>query len=288
MPPAEAPPPGGRHRFHVTAECLQEATVQLTGEQARQISRVLRLRAGDAIGVFDGGEREYQVTLEVVTAEAVAGRITAQCRPQTESPCRLWIAVPLLKSDKLEWVVQKSVELGVAGILLTRTRRTIVQTGEERAANRLERYRRIAREATEQCGRLAVPPVEGPVPWPEAVERSRSFPLALIAHGGAPVPLRDAPAGHLGVRSAVLFTGPEGGFAPEEVAAAESAGVQPVSLGARILRAETAALAGIVWLLAVLEEALVTPCPGARGLAAPARRGDTPAGTGLGTGRPET
>jgi 16S rRNA (uracil1498-N3)-methyltransferase len=236
---------------------------------------VLRLRCGDVIGVFDGSEREYHVALEVVTTEAVEGRIVADCFPRTESPCRLWIAVPLLKADKLEWVVQKSVELGVAGILLTRTRRTIVQPGEERAAGRLERYRRIAVEATEQCGRLVVPPVEGPVTWSDALARATLFPLALLAHERATAPLRAVTSRRQGAHSAILFTGPEGGFAAEEVAAAESAGIRAFSLGARIYRAETAALAGTVLLLAILEEQLLTPDRGASSPRAPGLPGDS-------------
>lgn len=237
--------------------------MRLSGEQARQIHRVLRLRPGDAIRVFDGSDREYQVTLETVTAESVAGHITAEHFPQTEPLCRLLLAVPLLKADKLEWVIQKGVELGVSGIVLTRTRRAVVQAGEERTLLRRDRYQRIACEAAEQSGRLKIPTLEGPLSWSEAMQWATSCALRLIAHPRSPLPLhRVVPAGS-GAASAILFVGPEGGFTPEEISAAEGAGIQRVTLGARTLRAETAAVAGTAVLMALLEGAPATPAPGA-------------------------
>jgi 16S rRNA (uracil1498-N3)-methyltransferase len=248
MAQPEAPRASG-HRFYIHRDAVQDGVVCITGPQARQICRVLRLRAGDTIRIFHGTAVEYQVRLREVTAGAVRGEITGMCEPTTECACRLWLAVPLLKSEKLEWVIQKSVELGACGVILTQTRRTVVTCEEDRSAGRLERYRRIAVEATEQCGRLEIPPIEGPVPWAQALGRAGSVEKALLADGEARVPLRSVSAAFPPFQSGILYTGPEGGFAPEELAAAAEAGVTAVSLGPRTLRAETAAIAAIALLL---------------------------------------
>jgi 16S rRNA (uracil1498-N3)-methyltransferase len=241
------------HRFYVAAEALQGDSVCITGVQAHQICRVLRLRPGDAIRVFHGTATEYLVTLERVEAEAVHGRIRDQWEPATEATCRLWLAVPLLKSEKLEWVIQKSVELGACGILLMRTRRTVVSADDVRTAARRERYRRIAVEATEQCGRLHVPVIEGPDTWTEALARATAAEAAFIAHEGARTPLQAAITPSPRLRSGILYTGPEGGFTDEEIREAEGAGILPISLGPRILRAETAPVVGLALLLSVIE-----------------------------------
>jgi 16S rRNA (uracil1498-N3)-methyltransferase len=242
------------HRFYVAAEALQQEGICLHGAQARQIHRVLRLRVGDRIRVFDGTDAEYVVVLEGIESDEVRGRIVAMCRPATESPCRLWVAVPLLKAEKLEWVVQKSVELGACGILLTVTRRTVVRPGPGAETERLKRYHRIAVEATEQCGRLQVPRIEGPLLWRSALARGSTVDLALVAHEGALQPLRAVTRRSPGFRSAIFYTGPEGGLTPEEITEAEEAGVLPISLGSRILRAETAVLAGVAILTELVEQ----------------------------------
>src|SRR5437868_1635166 len=113
------------HRFCVDPVVVQGDEVRIVGRQAHQICRVLRLRPGDSIRVFHDGAAEYRVTLESVQPHEARGRITDQWRPTTEPVCRLWLAVPLLKAEKIEGVIQKAVELGVCGILLTRTQRTI-------------------------------------------------------------------------------------------------------------------------------------------------------------------
>jgi 16S rRNA (uracil1498-N3)-methyltransferase len=210
------------------------------------------------------------VTLTVVEEARVEGRVTERRQPETEPRAAVWLAVALLKGEKLEWVVQKGTELGTAGFLFLRTERAVVQAGEERWSARRERYARIAREAAEQCGRVRVPPVEGPLPFADALARAAEFDHRLLAHEGSFVPLKEAlgipPPGPLpevergrarsaaSPRSAILFVGPEGGFTPAEVGAAGGAGVRVVSLGARVLRAETAALALATRVLAALEE----------------------------------
>jgi 16S rRNA (uracil1498-N3)-methyltransferase len=243
-----------RHRFFVAAEVLCEEHVCLGGAVAEQIRRVLRLRAGEEIGLFCGDGWEHRVALVAIGEGRLEGRIVERWQPETEPRAAVWLAVAALKGEKLEWVIQKGTELGLAGILLLQTERTIVTAGAERWEGRRERYRRIAVEAAEQCGRARVPAIDGPIRLTEAVSRAAAFDCTLLAHEESRLPLARAWTGAGPGRSALLFIGPEGGFAPDEVAAAQTAGILAVSLGPRVLRAETAALAAVTLALAVLEE----------------------------------
>lgn len=239
------------HRFHVAAESLTRETIELPAPVAAQVRRVLRLRVGTEIGLFCGDGWEHRATLTAVEESRVVARVVERWQPESEPRANVWLAAALLKGEKLEWVVQKGTELGVAAFLFMQTERTVVQAGAERFGARRERYARIACEAAEQSGRVRVPRIEGPLPFPAALARAGEFDRALIAHERSTVPLRRA----LAIRppSVLLFVGPEGGFTDAEVTAAEAAGVTAVSLGTRILRAETAALALTTLVLAALE-----------------------------------
>jgi 16S rRNA (uracil1498-N3)-methyltransferase len=243
-----------RHRFFVAAELLCGERVRVEGPVAEQVRRVLRLRAGEEIGLFCGDGWEHRVRLLAVGDGWLEGEGVERWRPETEPRAAVWLAVAVLKGEKLEWVIQKGTELGLAGILLLQTAHTIVTAGAERWEGRRERYRRIAVEAAEQCGRARVPAIEGPVRFAEALGRAAAFDRALLTHEESCLPLARACAGAGPGGSALLFVGPEGGFAPDEVAAAEAARVPAVSLGPRVLRAETAALAIVTLALAAFDE----------------------------------
>jgi 16S rRNA (uracil1498-N3)-methyltransferase len=243
-----------RHRFFVAAEVLRAERVRVDGPVAEQVRRVLRLRVGEEIGLFCGDGWEHRVTLVAVGERHLEGEVVERWRPETEPRAAVWLAVAALKGEKLEWVIQKGTELGLAGILLLQTARTIVTAGAERWEGRRERYRRIAVEAAEQCGRARIPAVDGPVRFADALARAAMFDRALLTHEESRLPLARAWAGSCSGGSALLFVGPEGGFTPEEVAAAEAAGIPAVSLGPRVLRAETAALATVTLALAVLDD----------------------------------
>jgi 16S rRNA (uracil1498-N3)-methyltransferase len=243
-----------RHRFFVAAEVVREERVRVDGPVAEQVRRVLRLRAGEEIGLFCGDGWEHRVTLVVVGERQLEGEVVERWQPETEPRATVWLAVAALKGEKLEWVIQKGTELGLAGILLLQTARTIVTAGAERWEGRRERYRRIAVEAAEQCGRSRVPAIDGPVHFAEGLGRAATFDRALLTHEESRLPLSRAWAGSCPGGSTLLFVGPEGGFDPAEVAAAESAGIPAVSLGPRVLRAETAALVTVTLAVAMLGE----------------------------------
>jgi 16S rRNA (uracil1498-N3)-methyltransferase len=245
------------HRFYI-APPLRGGDVALPERVARQVVRVLRMRPGDPLVLFDGTGGEWEAELATADSRDAAARLVRHRTPEVEPALRLTLCQSLLKADKLEWVLQKGTELGVARFVLMVSQR-VVAAERERAASRrhsdapagkLDRWQRIVVEAAEQSGRTQVPAIEPPLPlravlagsepgvlcWEE--ERERTFLDAL----------RGAAAGGR-VR---VFVGPEGGFAPAEAAAARAAGLTLASLGPRTLRSETAAVAAAALALLAL------------------------------------
>jgi len=241
------------HRFFVSPECLRDGRVSLTGSLGRQLSRVLRLRPSDHIVLLDDSGWAYEVELDRVTRGLATGHIVGAWEPRTEPPARLVLYQALPKGRKFDWILQKGTELGVSTFVPLVTERCVRARGKRDEGHKLARWRRIVAEAAEQSGRAHLPRVLQVTPFAEACEAPPSDALALMASvGDEAVPLSEAlrsleGAPHL--REVRLYVGPEGGFAPREVALAREAGIVLVSLGPRILRTETA---GLVALSAVL------------------------------------
>jgi 16S rRNA (uracil1498-N3)-methyltransferase len=229
-------------RLYVPAERLAGARVVLVDDDHQHVARVLRARAGDRLTLFDGvgGEVDAEVThvgkrdTELALGARRAGVATA-------APFAITLLVAVPRGERLDLVVQKTTELGVARVVPVLTDRSVARPEPARRA----RWEKIAREAARQCGRADVPRVDAPVALATAVadpelpvarfalweaERGRSLRARLAA----------APPG-----PAALLIGPEGGFPATEVAAAEAAGFVPVSLGPRVLRVETAAIVAV-------------------------------------------
>jgi 16S rRNA (uracil1498-N3)-methyltransferase len=218
-------------RFLVDASDGEE--VVFSPEQTHQLRNVLRLRAGDQVKVFDG-VTDWDVLVQL-TSHATA-RVVHRCPQRPEARTQLIAYPALLRREKFETVLQKLTELGVQTIVPMLTARCVVR--DER---RLERWRAIVREATEQCGRGRVPSIGPLVPFDAAVSQSSEHGVALMAYEEERTQtVRDALAERPG--SVSLLIGPEGGFSPDEAHRAGAAGVRLVTLGPRVLRAETAAL----------------------------------------------
>lgn len=244
------------HRFFVDRP-LTGGEVTLPRVAARQVAAVLRLRPGTPVVLFDGTGGEWSAQLLKVDARAAIAQLLAYQHPDREPAVALTLCQSLLKGEKFEWVLQKGTELGVTRFVPVLTQRVVV-TGHQHqlATTRRERWRKIVVEAAEQCGRTLVPPVAEPRTLAEAVagpgpsilcwegERERSFAAAWRGAVG------DECARATGVR---VVIGPEGGFDPQEVAAAVHTGAATASLGRRILRSETAALAACT--IALIAEA---------------------------------
>jgi 16S rRNA (uracil1498-N3)-methyltransferase len=244
------------HRFCCPDAAPDGDRVRITGPVAAQIRRVLRLGPGDQVILFGADEWEYTVQLESVQPDAALGRVVARAAPRAEPRCELTLAMALLKGEKLEWVLQKGTELGVARFVLMQTERTITAPDERRIAGRRERYARIVRESTEQCGRVRPPCIEGVQPFSHALAEI-SPAAAFILHTEAVDRLSDllrrSETPDYLKTSLTLFVGPEGGFSQEEIALAASRGVAQASLGSRVLRAETAALAAVTLAMDALD-----------------------------------
>ena len=210
-------------RFAITPEAVAEGRVTFDAPQSRHLARALRLRPGDTIIASDGTGRDYTVRLDVVGAR-VTGIVLGEATGAAESPLAITLVQGVPKGDKME---------------------AIVRAAAERAA----RWQRVAREAAKQCRRPVVPLVATPAPLAACLETARDSDLALCLWEGEAPPLAAAlPAGPL--RRAALLIGPEGGLDAEEVESARRAGWQVASLGARLLRTETAGPAVIAILQA--------------------------------------
>jgi 16S rRNA (uracil1498-N3)-methyltransferase len=241
------------HRFFVDFPLAGqvERTLELPAPVAHQVARVLRLRPGATIALLDGSGMAYPVHLIGSDGGRVSGRVGAGEPVASEPTVAITLYVAPLKGDHFSYTLQKATEVGAAAFVPVITARTVVG---EASDSKLERWRRIVREAAEQSGRGRVPTVAAPVPF--------SIACATAAAGRAFIPWESerirslsATVRSLGPVAALgLFIGPEGGFAADEIAVAEAAGIAPVTLGRRILRAETAAVVATTLALAALGE----------------------------------
>jgi len=228
-------------RFHVE-EVAPGARVELPEWSAHHAREVLRLRAGDTVRLFDGRGAEYEATLDRVTRREVHARILSAVTPRPESPLRVVLALSPLKGDRMELVVQKATELGVAAIRPVILVRTDAAARPALKGTRQERWDKVAAGAAEQCGRAVVPEVHPTVTLDQLMAEPFEGRRLLLLETGATRPLG---AGDAVPRQVLLLVGPAGGFDPLEVERLQASGFEAVSLGPRILRSETAAVAAV-------------------------------------------
>jgi 16S rRNA (uracil1498-N3)-methyltransferase len=230
-------------RLFVPLARLTPPRQSLSAEDQGYLVRVRRLRAGDPFEVFDGKGGRYPAIVDAGLQTATLGPRQPDTAPAALS-LELWQGMP--KSDKLELVIQKATELGVARLVPLVTRHAVGRLDPERLPKRLERWNRIAAEAARQSGRSDVPDILPPSGFDAFLTRASGAPAALVYEGEAEGSLwafLSSRAAHASPGTiVVLAVGPEGGFAPEEVDAARRAGIPLLSLGERILRTETAAI----------------------------------------------
>jgi len=234
-------------RFFVSPGAFQGARVVLQGDVAHQISAVLRMRAGDTIVLLDDSGWEFEVRLAQVGRTEASGEILQRRPARAEPRVRLTLFQSLLKRDNLEWVLQKCTEIGVAAFVPVVSQRTIVSRPQDVSDSKIRRWRRIVTEAAEQSRRGRLPVVHPVARFEQAVAGVGEFDLSLLPweeepDAGLRAALAVAKGETGGPVSVALFVGPEGGFAEDEVALAMAHGALPVTLGPRILRAETAAV----------------------------------------------
>lgn len=234
------------HRFFVEANAVAGDRATLGGDQAKQIADVLRLAAGDHVVLVRDGE-EMEVRLETVGRSSVAGVVVSRRPSSAEPRIRLTLALPLLRGDHSEEVIEAVTQLGVSRIVPFTSERSVVR---ELSAAKLARWGRIARESAETARRGRVPVIERRVPWAELFAELDP-PVVVAWEGEKERSLKEAIPGRTLVASVVI--GPEGGLSEEEVEIAGRAGATTVRLGARNLRSETAAIAAVAQVFALAE-----------------------------------
>jgi 16S rRNA (uracil1498-N3)-methyltransferase len=229
-----------RPRFHVPA-AAPGARVALPEHTAHHAREVLRLRAGANVLVFDGNGAQFAATLEVVSRRKVTAQLGPRVEARAESPLRLVLALSPLRGDRMELVIQKATELGVTEIWPVVTARTDEAARPALKGTRAKRWERVVSGATEQCGRATVPHVEPTTTLEGLIERPFEGTRAVLLEtsGHAPLATLERP------EALLALVGPAGSFEPAEVAQLRDAGFAPVSLGPRVLRSETAAIAAV-------------------------------------------
>ncbi|MBS0382580.1 MAG: 16S rRNA (uracil(1498)-N(3))-methyltransferase [Proteobacteria bacterium] len=236
-------------RFHLDAPLTPDARVQLPAQAAAHALRVLRLQPGDAITLFNGDGNEYRARLVATHGRGASAQVESCVKVETESALRITLAQALARGEKMDWIVQKAIELGVAAIVPIVTERSEVKLDDQRAAKRLDHWRAVVSAACEQAGRAVVPSIEAPQPLAQWLATpATDGALRLMLHPGDGTRLRALES----VANAVtLAVGPEGGFGERDLAALREAGFRNLVLGPRILRTETAGLAAIAVLQAL-------------------------------------
>jgi len=233
-------------RFFVDGIYRVGDAVELGAGDARKVRLVLRMSDGDGVEILDSAGRLFAAAVRF-DGRTTCAVLEHELAAPTPTRLRVTLAQAVPKGQKMDFVIEKATELGVAAIVAFTAARTVGGA----SSGRVDRWRRVARTAAQQCGRGDVPPVEGPIAFEALLARAGTFGVALAPWELADrIPMRDRiPALIANARTALVVVGPEGGFAHDEARALEAAGAQLISLGSRILRTETAGLVAVAALL---------------------------------------
>lgn len=235
------------HRCLVTTEELLADAITLGRDAARHLQTVLRVRPGDRVTLFDGQGRTRCAAVAAAEKHGLTLTAGAPVHEHPRLPCSVTLFACVSKGNRMDWTVEKAVELGVSRIVPVISDRTIVRLDADEGAAKVSRWSRVAEEAARQCGAAWLPEISTPVPFKACLLLvTKTAPVFVAALMPAARPLRDALAAHATPPLlAGWFVGPEGDFTPAELDALLAAGAIPVSLGQQVLRAETACLYGL-------------------------------------------
>ncbi len=230
-------------RFLVENLNAQDGVCTITGPEARHMTRVLRMEAGDRFVLMDGKGRRFLASIESVMRQGVRVAILNPLPEPSPSPVTITLCQALLKSGPMEYLIQKTSELGVDHILPFSSLRTITILKRERLSNRMRRWREIAKSSAKQSGRVVPAQIDAPTSFREltAKWKEEKEMKAILWEGGGATDLKGLLRGSSQAGKFIGMVGPEGGFTGEEIELAADAGFIPVTLGNRILRSETAA-----------------------------------------------
>ncbi len=245
-------------QFFVPKGHVRDGHAYITGGDVNHICNVLRMRIGEELQVvMEEDSYVYRCKVASMSSEEVICDVTEIIENSAELPARIYLFQGLPKSDKMELIIQKAVELGVYEIVPMQTKNAVVKLDEKKAGAKVTRWNAIAEAAAKQAKRSLIPTVHSVVSMKEAVQMARELDVKLIAYELADADGMDktrallseiAPGDSVGV-----LIGPEGGFTETEVESCRIAGVEPITLGRRILRTETAGMTVLAWLGYILE-----------------------------------
>lgn len=232
-------------RFYADAASLTGDRIEIDGALAHRLATVLRMHAGDEVILFDGSGEDIRVRLDGVSDRRVGAGVIERAAGPREPRVRLHLYQSITKGDRFEWLLEKSTEIGVARVVPLVAARSVVKTPA--GGNRADRWRRIAVEAAEQCGRSAVPEIGPPQPFDDALRGAPGILLLPYEEAGDAAPsIHDVLNRRIddvfALAEVSVFIGPEGGYDGAEIERADEAGAELVTLGDRVLRSETAGL----------------------------------------------
>jgi 16S rRNA (uracil1498-N3)-methyltransferase len=230
-------------RFYCPSPLLFGATLELPPEAAHHANRVLRLRVNDPVQVFDGVGNALDATISEISGKRVVLGKLKRCVPELNPSLHIVLAQAMCSSEKMDWVVQKATELGAVEVQPVQTQRSVAKLSSERAEKRTEHWRSVTIAACEQCGRNRLPQVHAPQELSAWLAQMRDVTSAkfILQPEGATTLHQQARL----QEKIILLIGPEGGFSADEIIMAHQVGFVSILLGPRVLRTETAALAGI-------------------------------------------
>lgn len=229
-------------RFYLPNPEIENGRLRIIGPEVRHIRRVLRLKEGDELIIFDGHEKEYKGIIIDQEAHSLWVRVEEIFSVRKESPLEVILAQSLLKGEKMDYLIQKATELGVKKIVPFFSSRSIPLLDKSKRLNRLHRWQRIAIEASKQCGRGKIPEVIPLLDFSEMLQSASPDSLRLILWEKEKRRLKNLLKELERGKEIFFVVGPEGGFSEEEIEESKKEGFIPINLGERILRAETASL----------------------------------------------
>lgn len=244
------------YQFFAEPSAFSGEYIVITGPDVNHMKKVLRMQAGERVDVINKADsRKYHCEIQKVQEERIVCVKLSEEEADTELPAKIYLFQGLPKSDKMELIIQKAVELGCFEIIPVACRRCIVKLDEKKQESRIKRWQDISEAAAKQSKRRMIPKVCRVTRFEEALSRAGGMDLKIIPYeqaDGMEETKRIISSASKGQEIAV-FIGPEGGFEETEIEAAKKAGVIPVTLGRRILRTETAGLTALSWLMYSLE-----------------------------------
>ena len=241
--------------FFVAPDAITSPTIRITGDLLHHLRDSLRLHPGDSLTLNDGCGTRYRVEVTHVTSLAIDSCIIDQHTEPAHRTSPIVLGQALIKGDKMDWVIQKATELGVASIVPIHSTHSVIKPNPERLEHQRSRWNRIARDAAQQSERWTIPTIEDPVDLAEICRQYASAPLkGMLTERSSGPSLATIPLPQDHTHPIILLVGPEGGWAADEQRLAQEEGFLPLTLGSRILRAETAAIAVLSILQSRLDE----------------------------------